>query len=53
VATKALRGKKRAELVQHLNDGERIYLEELLPTHDGVEGIQAFMDKRQPVWRNA
>jgi cyclohexa-1,5-dienecarbonyl-CoA hydratase len=29
---------------------ERRYLEELLPTHDGVEGIQAFLDRRDPVW---
>jgi len=53
LATKALRGQRHAELIARLDEAERVYLEELLPTHDGVEGIQAFIDKRQPAWRNA
>jgi len=53
LATKALRGQRHAELIARLDEAERVYLEELLPTHDGVEGIQAFIDKRQPTWRNA
>jgi len=53
LATKALRGPRQAELESRLAAAEQIYLEELLPTHDGVEGIQAFLDKRQPIWRNA
>jgi len=52
LATKALRGHRQAELIARLDEAERVYLEELLPTHDGVEGIQAFIEKRQPVWRN-
>jgi len=53
MATKAVRGRRQAELNNRLDEAERIYLGELLPTHDGVEGIQAFLDKRQPAWRNA
>ncbi len=53
LATKAVRGTRRAEIERRLDEAERIYLEELLPTHDGIEGIRAFMEKRQPVWRNA
>jgi cyclohexa-1,5-dienecarbonyl-CoA hydratase len=30
---------------------ERIYLEELMKTEDVHEGINAFMEKRQPVWK--
>ncbi|VAW06798.1 hypothetical protein MNBD_ACTINO01-2440 [hydrothermal vent metagenome] len=30
-----------------------MYLEELLPAHDGVEGIEAFLEKRPPEWKNA
>jgi len=30
---------------------DRIYLEELMKTEDAVEGLQAFMEKRKPVWR--
>lgn len=32
---------------------ERIYLEELMATHDANEGIAAFREKREPVWRDA
>ena len=31
---------------------EDIYLHELMKTSDAAEGINAFMEKRQPVWRN-
>lgn len=29
---------------------ERQYLEQLLPSHDGNEGIQAFLERRKPAW---
>lgn len=29
---------------------ERLYLEELMATHDANEGIQAYLEKRSPVW---
>ncbi len=39
----------------HLDKGlaraEKIYLEELMATADAKEGIQAYMEKRQPVWK--
>ncbi len=53
LATRAVRGQRAAELDRRLNEAEGIYLDELLPTHDGVEGIEAFLEKRPPVWRNA
>lgn len=31
---------------------EEIYLNELMKTADANEGLQAFLDKRKPVWRN-
>jgi cyclohexa-1,5-dienecarbonyl-CoA hydratase len=32
---------------------ERLYLETLMRTGDAVEGITAFLEKRQPVWSPA
>ncbi len=50
---------KRAALVplvdgdaQALREIERIYLQELMSTEDAREGTQAFLDKRQPEWKD-
>ncbi len=34
-----------------LNDIERYYLNDLMRTEDAVEGLNAFMEKRNPVWK--
>ena len=31
---------------------EDIYLNELMPTTDAQEGLNAFMEKRKPIWKN-
>jgi len=31
---------------------EKLYLEELMPTADAQEGLEAFMQKRAPVWKH-
>ena len=38
------------EAVQHINT---LYLDELMHTQDAVEGLQAFLEKRKPKWRNS
>ena len=53
VATRAVREPQRKVIEERLAYTERLYLDELLPLHDGVEGIRAFLEKRDPEWRNA
>lgn len=31
---------------------ENVYLQELMSTKDAIEGLQAFLEKRSPVWQN-
>lgn len=31
---------------------ERIYLDEMMKTKDANEGLRAFLEKRQPIWKN-
>jgi len=31
---------------------ERLYLDELMKTHDAVEGLEAFMGKRTAQWQH-
>jgi cyclohexa-1,5-dienecarbonyl-CoA hydratase len=40
-------------LSSHLRDAERRLLDEVLPSHDGHEGITAFLEKRSPIWRDS
>lgn len=42
-----------AELARaRLDEVEELYLERLMETHDAHEGLQAFMEKRQPKWEH-
>jgi len=56
----ALRAAKHAvrgggTLARHaaLREAGHAYLHTLMETHDAIEGLRAFTDKRQPVWRHA
>ena len=53
-ATRAVRAHSPllAALGTPLDDSERAYLERVLPSHDGNEGIDAFLARRPPRWRD-
>ena len=51
-ATRAIRGAWEDQFFADLDRVETLYLEELMQSHDAVEGIEAFLAKRKPEWRN-
>jgi cyclohexa-1,5-dienecarbonyl-CoA hydratase len=52
-AVRAARVDLRARLAGDLAEVERLYLDGLMSTADAVEGLQAFLEKREPRWRDA
>jgi cyclohexa-1,5-dienecarbonyl-CoA hydratase len=42
-----------SRVAQTLPELERLYLDDLMRTEDAVEGIDAFMNRRQPSWKDA
>ncbi len=54
-ATRATRDASglKAQVAGVLDAVEKQYIEELLQSHDGNEGIEAFLEQRVPVWRHA
>jgi cyclohexa-1,5-dienecarbonyl-CoA hydratase len=50
MATRAVRNGFHQTLRQQLPALERLYVDELMATHDANEGIAAFLEKRSPVW---
>lgn len=49
-AVKAARSTFNDTLWEHLGRLERMYLAELMATHDAPEGIAAFLERRPPAW---
>lgn len=52
-AVRAVRAGFAERFRRDLERTERLYLDQLMQTHDAAEGIRAFIDKREPQWRNA
>ena len=53
LAARAVRLGYAQRFRDELANVERLYLEELMTTRDANEGLQAFLDKRQPVWSDS
>jgi len=53
LASRAARAATLAAYRERIAVVERMYLEELMKTADAVEGIEAFLEKRDPQWKHA
>ncbi len=51
-AVRAARADAVARIEKKLAEVERLYLEELMSTHDAVEGLTAFIGKRPAMWKD-
>jgi len=52
VAKKAIYAWDSIHFDKGLARAEKIYLEELMKTEDAQEGIKAFLERREPLWKN-
>ncbi|MFI5221230.1 MAG: cyclohexa-1,5-dienecarbonyl-CoA hydratase, partial [Bacteroidia bacterium] len=50
---RASRAKFNHILTNFLQQLEMMYVKELMNTHDANEGINSFLEKRKPEWRNS
>lgn len=52
-AVRSARWHFNASMTAELKRVERLYLEELMETHDANEGLGSFLEKRRPQWTNS
>ncbi|NIR47500.1 cyclohexa-1,5-dienecarbonyl-CoA hydratase [candidate division KSB1 bacterium] len=51
-AVKSSRYEMHQAFLRNIDAVEKLYVQDLMTTEDANEGIQAFMEKRKPVWKN-
>jgi cyclohexa-1,5-dienecarbonyl-CoA hydratase len=52
IAVRAVRLQWNAGFLRDLEQVERLYLDDLMRTEDAREGVEAFLAKRRPVWKD-
>ncbi|HEX7077991.1 MAG TPA: enoyl-CoA hydratase-related protein [Candidatus Eisenbacteria bacterium] len=52
IAKRALRAGEERPFDAALAEAERLYVQELLKTEDAAEGIRAYLEKREPKWKD-
>jgi cyclohexa-1,5-dienecarbonyl-CoA hydratase len=52
LAKRALRMGEEMRTGEALTQIERLYLDELMRTEDAHEGIRAYLEKREPKWKD-
>lgn len=53
LAKRVTLGNTRQQILAHLDEAERLYLDNLMKLADPHEGIAAFLEKRAPMWKHA
>lgn len=51
LARRTLRRLHASEFAKQLEEVERVYLSELMKSHDAEEGVRAFLEKTAPIWK--
>ena len=52
IAITAARHDYIARISTKLAAVEKLYIDELMQTNDAIEGLNAFLEKRKPIWEN-
>lgn len=52
LAVQSMRAARIRELDSHLREAESLYLNQLMDLEDSTEGLNAFLERRPPQWKN-